>query len=162
MIFFKPINASRCVTAFALCLSATVFAQQMEEALDAEFPPQSIDTVERAKAALKQVPAVRTDIDRRVLREKSDCYKRFFMTSCLDDLYVRERKSRKIVRRVEVEANALLRKDKAAQRDLAVAEREQRAAEQRAKAITITGSARENDAAEAPADVAPATNDSGR
>jgi hypothetical protein len=161
-MMFKLINASRCITAIALCLNAAAFAQQAEQALDAEFPPQSIDTVERAKEALKQVPAVRTDIDRRVTLEKTDCYKRFFTTSCLDDLYIRERKSRKIVRRVEVEANALLRKDKAAQRDLAVAQREQRAAEQRAKAITITGTARESDGAEVPADVKPAANDPGR
>jgi hypothetical protein len=161
-MMFKLINASRCVAIVALCLNAAAFAQQAEQALDAAFPPQSIDTVDRAKEALKQVPAVRTHIDRRVALEKADCYHRFFTTSCLDDLYIRERKSRKIVRRVEVEANALLRKDKAAQRDLAVAEREQRAAEQRTKAITITGSARESDAAEVPADVTPAANDPGR
>ncbi|MFM8464059.1 MAG: hypothetical protein ACKOA0_08155, partial [Burkholderiaceae bacterium] len=48
-------------------------------------------------------------------------------------------------RRVEVEANALLRRERAAERDRAVAEREQRAAEQRAKSISITGTARNTD-----------------
>ncbi|MFM7484007.1 MAG: hypothetical protein ACKO2S_07090, partial [Burkholderiaceae bacterium] len=41
--------------------------------------------------------------------------------------------------------NALLRRERAAERDRAVAEREQRAAEQRAKSISITGTARNAD-----------------
>jgi hypothetical protein len=56
-----------------------------------------------------------------------------------------------------VEANALIRRERAAGRDRAVAERERRAAEQRTKSISITGSARNADNAVAgePASVTP-------
>lgn len=113
-----------------------------EQALAAQFPPQSIDTVARANAALAMVSAARADIERRIAYQRSQCYDDFFTSSCLNDLRESERRANKVVRRVEVEANALLRRERAAERDRAVAERERRAAEQRAKSIPITGSAR--------------------
>lgn len=143
------------VVALGLCGAAA--AQEPDEVLAAEFPAKSITTVERAKAALNRVPGVRAEIGRRTQRERDECYRRFFTTACLNEAQDRERKSNKIVRRVQVEANALLRKEKAAERDRAVAEREQRAAEQRARAITITGAARDGEPAEADADSTPAT-----
>lgn len=141
-----------------LVLPAAALSQDVEQALADAFPPQSITTVERAKEALKQVPVARNEIGERSLRDKADCYERFLTTSCLNSVNERERKARKIVRRVEVEANALLRKERAAERDRAVAEREQRAAEQRANAITITGATRDGE----PAYAEPEPNDAGR
>ena len=157
-----------CKGMWVLVLPVAVYAQDVEQALADAFPPQSITTVERANAALSQVPVARTEIGERSLREKADCYQRFLTTSCLNNVAERERKAKKIVRRVEVEANALLRKEKAAERDRAVAERERRAAEQRANAITITGATRDGEPAYAEPDAAPASsatpdsNDTGR
>ena len=160
--------SSLSVVLLALVLPAAVPAQDVEQVLDDAFPPQSITTVERANEALKQVPVARGEIAGRSLRDKADCYQRFLVTSCLNKVNDRERKAMKMVRRVEVEANALLRKEKAAQRDRAVAEREQRAAEQRAKAITITGATRDGESAYTTPDAeqgsnpTPDTNDAGR
>ena len=116
-----------------------------EQALATQFPPKSIDSVERANAALALVPVARNEIARRVAYLRAKCYEDFFTSSCLNDLRDTERVATKAVRRVEVEANALLRRERAAERDRAVAEREQRAAEQRAKSISITGTARNAD-----------------
>jgi len=113
-----------------------------EQALVTQFPPKSIDTIERANAALALVPVARAEIERRIASQRLQCYEDFFTSSCLNDLRDTERRAYKAVRRVEVEANALLRRERAAERDRAVAERERRAAEQRAKSISITGSAR--------------------
>lgn len=119
-----------------------------EQALATQFPPQSIDSVERANAALALVPAARAEIARRTAAQRAQCLDDFFTSSCLNDLRESERHATKAVRRVEVEANALLRRERAAERDRAVADRERRAAEQRAKSISITGSARNADKAE--------------
>lgn len=153
----KRINGNLWIAILALCVGAAALAQEPDEVLAGEFPPQSITTVERANAALKRVPAVRAEIAKRTQNDRTDCYQRFFTTACLNTAQDRERKSYKAVRRVEVEANALLRKEKAAERDRAVAQREERAAEQRAKAITITGATRDAEPAEAGTDAAPAT-----
>lgn len=113
-----------------------------ERALATEFPPRSIDSVERAQAALALVPAARAEIERRTAYQRAQCYENFFTAACLNDLRDSERRAARAVRRVEVEANALLRRERAAERDRAVADRERRAAEQRAKSISITGTAR--------------------
>lgn len=152
------------IVAATVALSCSIVGAQSiaatgaaEQALATQFPPQSIDTVARANAALALVPDARAEIERRVAYQRAQCYEDFFTSSCLNDLRDSERRANKAVRRVEVEANALLRRERAAGRDRAVAERERRAAEQRTKSISITGSARNADNAEAgePASVTP-------
>jgi hypothetical protein len=103
------------------------------------------------------VPVARAEIERRSAYQRFQCHQDFFTSSCLTDLRDNERRANKAVRRVEVEANALLRRERAAERDSAVAERERRATEQRAKSISITGSARnpENAGTGQPASVTP-------
>ena len=152
------------IVAASLSLSYSIVGAQSiaatgaaEQALATQFPPQSIETIARANAALALVPDARAEIERRVAYQRAQCYEDFFTSSCLNDLRDSERRANKAVRRVEVEANALLRRERAAGRDRAVAERERRAAEQRAKSISITGSARkaENTEAGEPASVTP-------
>lgn len=138
---------------FAIC--ALAVAQPLdssgaaEQALATQFPLDSIDSVDRANQALALVPAARSEIERRVARQRAQCYAQFFTSSCLIELRESERRASKAVRRIEVEANALLRRERAAERDRAVADRERRAAEQRAKSIPITGKARNADSPEA-------------
>lgn len=147
MQFFKSFTALT-LSACLLFSAADAFAQKINEAgaaeqeLATQFPAQSIDSVERARAALALVPVARAEIDRRIAYQRAKCYEEFFTSSCLNDLRDRERRANRAVRRVEVEANALLRRERAAERDRAVADRERRAAEQRAKSISITGTAR--------------------
>lgn len=148
----------RVLIALLPALSVFAWAGDAEQTLARDFPPQSISTVARANAALALVPAARAEINERTQRETANCYESFLTSSCLSDVRSRDRKASKVVRQVEVEANALLRKERAAERDRAVAEREKRAAEQRANAISITGAARD---AETPED-APGTDDARR
>ncbi len=131
----------------AACLLAvqlSSFAQDPEQALLADFPPLSIDSVERAEEAIRRLPEVNEQLTRRYSREKAECYERFFVASCLSDLRTRERRAFKGVNRVEVEAKAFLRRERAAERDRAVAERERRAAEQGSKPVPFSGAARTN------------------
>ncbi len=131
----------------AACLLAvqlSSFAQDPEQALLADFPPLSIDSVERAEEAIRRLPEVNEQLTRRYSREKVECYERFFVASCLSDLRTRERRAFKAVNRVEVEAKAFLRRERAAERDRAVAERERRAAEQGTKPVPFSGAARNN------------------
>jgi hypothetical protein len=131
----------------AACLLAVQllsFAQDPEQALLADFPPLSIDSVERAEEAIRRLPEVNEQLTRRYSREKTECYERFFVASCLSDLRTRERRAFKAVNRVEVEAKAFLRRERAAERDRAVAERERRAAEQGTKPVPFSGAARNN------------------
>ena len=151
MALRKKFSALTVVAALSLCctivgaqpVAATgAVTSAAEQALATQFPPKSIDTIERANAALALVPVARAEIERRIASQRLQCYEDFFTSSCLNDLRDSERRANKAVRRVEVEANALLRRERAAERDRAIAERERRAAEQRAKSIPITGSAR--------------------
>ncbi len=121
---------------------AQATAHDPERALLADFPPLSIDSVERAEEAIKRLPPVRDELTRRYTREKADCLERFFAASCLSDLRNRERKANKAVNRIEVEAKAFLRRERAAERDRIVAERERRAAEEGGKSIPYSGAAR--------------------
>ena len=86
-----------------------------EQALATQFPAQSIDSIERANAALALVPVARAEITLRIAGQRAKCLDNFFTSSCLSDLR----------------------------------ESERRAAEQRDKSISITGSARNADKAEA-------------
>ncbi len=131
--------AAACLLAARLAMSA----QDPEKALLADFPPLSIDSVERAEEAVRRLPEVRDQLNRRYANEKADCLSRFFVASCLSDLRTREHTAFKAVNRVEVEAKAFLRRERAAERDRAVAERERKAAEPVNKPVPFSGAARD-------------------
>lgn len=123
-----------------------------EAELVERYPAKSIASVQQADMALVEIKPVREQIERIFADEKAECYQRFLVSSCLADAKEKRRLSMHAVRRVEVEAKAFLRKDKADERDRAVAERQERAANS-ARTIPISGTAREgvetNDAAPA-------------
>lgn len=130
----------------ALWVTAAVAGPEAE--LVARYPAKSIASVPQAGQALDDVKPVREQIERLYADEQAQCYERFLVSSCLADAKDKRRKSMQAVRRVEVEAKAFLRKDKADERDRAVAERQARAG---SKTIPISGTARDG------ADGAPGT-----
>jgi hypothetical protein len=67
----------------------------------------------------------------------------------MNDVREKQRAALSKIRKIEVEANAFLRKEKAAERDRALAEREVRAKQKPDRSIPITGKTREP-AAEVP------------
>lgn len=131
------------VAVFLQMIQASAVALDPEQALLADFPPNSINSVERAEEAIRRAPAARDYMANRFTRENAECLERFFAASCLSDMHTRERKARKLLKQVEVEARAFLRKERAAQHERAVAEREQRAVQQSGKSIPFSGAARE-------------------
>lgn len=131
-------------------IQASAIELDPEQALLADFPPKSINSVERAEEAIRRAPAARDYMVNRFTRENAECLERFFAASCLSDMHTRERKARKMLRQVEVEARAFLRKERAAQHERAVAEREQRAAQQSGKSIPFSGAAREKSGEQSP------------
>ncbi len=133
------------VLSLPMLLSALWAAPAMagpEAELVARYPAKSIASVRQADTALDEVKPVREHIERLYRDEQADCYERFLVSSCLAEARDKRRKSLQAVRRVEVEAKAFLRKDKADERDRAVAERQAKAAGG-GKTIPISGTARD-------------------
>ncbi len=120
-----------------------------EAELLARFPAKSITSVPRADEALDAVRPVRARLEQTYLDEQAACYERFLVSACLAEAKDKRRKALQVVRRVEVEARAFLRKDKADERDRAVAERQAKAAEG-AKAIPFSGTRRDGAEADEP------------
>ena len=124
----------------ALWASAALAGPEAE--LVSRYPAKSIVSVRQADAALDELKPVREQIENLYADEQAACYERFLVSSCLADAKDKRRKSMQAVRRIEVEARALLRKDKADERDRAVAERQAKAANG-AKTIPFSGTARD-------------------
>ncbi|MEO0318263.1 MAG: hypothetical protein RL404_1940 [Pseudomonadota bacterium] len=112
------------------------------EELVERYPAKSIASVSQADAALADIKPVREQIERIFADDRKECFERFLVSSCLNDAKEKRRLSMHAVRRIEVEAKAFLRKDKAEERDRAVAERLEKAANS-AKTIPISGTARD-------------------
>lgn len=132
-----------------------VHAQDASQVLAERYPPGSIETAARAEAALDDIAKTRTDIDRFYSNERIACFERFFATACTNDVREKRRAALTKIRKIEVEANALLRKEKAAERDRALAERDVQAKQQPGRSLPISGTVREpepntRDASETP------------
>ena len=132
-----------------------VHAQDASQVLAERYPPGSIETAARAEAALDDIAKTRTDIDRFYSNERIACFERFFATACTNDVREKRRAALTKIRKIEVEANALLRKEKAAERDRALAERDVQAKQQPGRSLPISGTVREpgantRDATDAP------------
>lgn len=135
------------LTALLPALWATPALAGPEAELVERYPAKSIASVQQADAALNDLKPVREQIERLFAEDRTACFARFLVSACLDEAKDKRRRSMHAVRRIEVEAKAFLRKDKADERDRAVAERQEKAANS-AKTIPISGSAR--DGGEAP------------
>ena len=123
------------------------FAQPASTALQIHYPAGSIQNDQQASAALSEVSTERKEIEQIFIEDKNACYDKFFVSSCLNSAREKRRIALRIVRKVEVEANAFLRKEKADERDRAVAERQLKASE---KAEQSKALAPETDALSAP------------
>ena len=131
------------LTLYALLISA-VAAETLEQALSKRFPPGSITSPMIARQALTDLEAARREAEQSFADERMRCYDKFFTASCLSDAKEIRRLALTSIRKVEVEANAFLRKEKAAERDRVIAERQGRAARPlEGPALPITGAARD-------------------
>ncbi|AKZ65300.1 hypothetical protein F506_10855 [Herbaspirillum hiltneri N3] len=86
------------------------------------YPSGSIRSTDEADKILAEADKERLIIEDQYIAEQRDCYKRFFVTACLDGAKERNRVAGKQVRDVEVEANTYKRQAKADDRDKSLAE----------------------------------------
>lgn len=128
---------------FALNATAASPQTMREEALVKNYPAGSIHTVQQASAALAEVSATRKDVEDDYTQTRNACLEKFFMSICFDRAKDRRRQALAAIRKVEIEASAYLRKEKADERDRGVAERQRNAAlPQEAPGIPFTGATR--------------------
>lgn len=114
-----------------------------EDALINHYPAGSIQTVPQASAALAEVSATRQQVEDDYTQTRNDCLEKFFMAVCFDRAKNRRRQALAAIRKVEIEASAYLRKEKADERDRGVAERQRNAAlPQDGTGIPFKGAAR--------------------
>jgi len=103
--------------------------------LTARYPLTSLTSVEVANQALTDVADAKAEVAARDLEQRRVCYAKFFVNHCLDAAREQRRLALKEIRPVDITANAFLRKDRADERDKALAANEvQRPAEETQKA----------------------------
>jgi colicin import membrane protein len=87
------------------------------------YPAGTIKDPDRADAALADITAQQEWVDSRYINDQRACYLKFFTTNCLEAARERHQAASVVLRPVEVEANAYLRRYKVQQRDAALAQR---------------------------------------
>ena len=113
----------------SLSLAAgVVHAEALEAALVKQYPAGSVQSVAMASKALSEVTDTRKRVEEDYTESRNACLEKFFMTNCFDRAKERRRIALSSIRKIEVEASAYLRKDKADERDKLVAERQRKAA----------------------------------
>ena len=118
----KPWRLTLCCLAWAL---SGVFVQaraanQPETAvqqLDQRYQAGSIQSVEAADAALREVAQARSSVLARHAAEEALCYPKFWISSCLEQAAEVKRNGLALVRRVEVEAARFKRAAKVREHD---------------------------------------------
>jgi len=114
--------------AFAGSLSTAATAGPGPElgSLRAQFPTASIDSVERADAALAATAGAKGKVEKDYKSDAQGCAKTFLVNDCLDRARELQRKRLDEITAVELEANRFKRKDRA---DRTEADRARREAE---------------------------------
>lgn len=120
----------RCLTLFicgAALFSTTLFAQGIDtqvtpnavKALESRYPTGSIQSKEKANAALSAVKAAKQNAKKQFALEEAYCYRHeFFANDCRDEALKRKQAANKHFHAIEIEAKRFKRK-------LALSEREQ-------------------------------------
>lgn len=134
-----PLNTHRMLPPlmhrFLLCALLALFAcsavaQDAGAELSARFPAGSIATVEAAESARQQAASENARIERQYAQDGLACDTAFFVNSCRDKVKEHRRAAVEPVRRVQIEADTVMRRIQAAGKDQALADRRlQRAAE---------------------------------
>jgi hypothetical protein len=144
-LFFARFSqmAGWCLLSFSLAFSQVAQADESETTLIQRYPAGSINSVKQASTAQGETKEARILVEKDYADARRACYDTFFASSCLKDAREQRRIRIEPIRRIEVEAAAFLRKEKAAERDRAVAERERKAMQPRsAPDLSISGASR--------------------
>jgi hypothetical protein len=124
-------------------VTAHAQAQALDAALVSQYPTGSIQSVAQASAALADVTTTRQHVEESYTEARRVCLEKFFMSACFNRAKESRRTALAAIRKVEVEASAFLRKDKADELDRGVAERQRKAASStQATVIPFVGATR--------------------
>ena len=104
-------------------------------ALTARYPTGSIKSIEIADQVLIDAATAKAEVDAYNLEEQRGCYEKFFMNYCLNSVNEQRRLAFKAIRRIEVAANAYKRRDRADERDRALAEQRAKQATEKPRQI---------------------------
>lgn len=110
------------VLAFAAPLSVSAQQAVIDTPFNQRYPVESVQSIETADAVLLQASKERVLLGDRYIDDQRACFKKFFVSSCLEDAKERNRISIKQVREVEVVANEFKRQSKADDRDKSLSE----------------------------------------
>jgi colicin import membrane protein len=91
-----------------------------------QYPPGSIHAVATANAALDAAARERARIDLQLIRQQRVCYRKFFVSSCLQNVKDAHRAESKKIKNIEIESNTYLRQARADDRDAALAEQREK------------------------------------
>ena len=108
----------------------------------ARYPHGSIDSTERASAALDDAARTRLQVEAQLKHDESVCAPVFLTNRCLDQARERHREALAQLKSIEIEANTTKRRARIDQRDRVLADKE--------KSATADASARDAKAAATP------------
>lgn len=106
-----------CVMLVSLLVSLPLLASTTDAPFNQRYPVAGIHSIEAADEALTAVGKERAIIEARYIEEQRLCYRKFFVSSCLEGAKDRNRMRTKQMREVEVSANVYKRQAKADERD---------------------------------------------
>jgi colicin import membrane protein len=112
--------------------TASSDAEQTVASVVERYAPGSITSTEIADRALADVKRQHSSVEARFAEDEAICYRKFFVTSCMDAAKDRRRLALKQLNTIEVEANAYNRRARVDEKDRALRERQ---AKQGAKAV---------------------------
>lgn len=108
-------------------------AQEADITLSIRYPAGSIATVEAAESAHEQAAHENARIELQYVRDEQACSTVFLVNACRDNAKERRRAALKPVRRVQIEADTVMRRMRVAERDKALADRQRKKAEEAAQ-----------------------------
>jgi colicin import membrane protein len=139
--------------AAALAMLAAQPALASPEELAQKYPPGSINSVDQADQAVREVQAEMKRVEERYADAEYACYSKFFSSPCVDKAKENRRLALGLIRPIEVEGKAFKRRDTVARRDQTLEEQRVREAND-APARAEQEKINEQKAAQKAADVA--------
>ncbi len=124
--------------AAAVPVDDTVALSYSVAGLMEEYPADSIQSSERADAAVKAATEARAGIEARYAAEQRACYPKFFTNACLNKATERRRLDLLLVRPIELEANSYIRHARVEVRDERLEEQARARAEKEGMAPPVT------------------------
>jgi colicin import membrane protein len=147
-VFSVPLLACLLAMGITGCASPPGDSSQAQTAETRQImSPTDINSLASADLALAQVAAERKRAEREFEKQERVCFRRFFMTACLDEAREKRRAALARTRVLEVEANAFMRRARAAERDQALSDKKDKDEARAAEKSSASGAVGRGEAA---------------